>query len=60
MSLNIQEMAASAYNILTQIQNSAAEIIGLDALWCRATPEPNSEDVVLQEYTLTNIGLECP
>ena len=60
MTLNIQEMAASAYNILTQIQNSAAEIIGLDTLWCRATPEPNSEDVVLQEYTLTNIGVECP
>ena len=35
-------------------------MIGLDTLWCRATPEPNSEDVVLQEYTLTNIGVECP
>ena len=53
-------MAASAYNIINQLQNSATDVVGVDVLWCRATPEPNSEDIILQEYTLTNIGLECP
>jgi len=60
MALNIQEMAQSAYNVITQIQNAAVDMVGLETLWCRATPEPNSEDIILQEYTLTNVGVECP
>lgn len=60
MALNLQEMAASAYKIITMLNNEATQMVGLDALWCRATPEANSEDVVLQEYTLTNVGVECP
>lgn len=47
MALNINDMAASAYNIITQIQSATTETVGLDCLWCRATPEPNSEDVIL-------------
>jgi hypothetical protein len=58
--LNVQEMAKSAYSILMNLQDQAANVVGLDALWCRATPEINSEDIILQEYTLTNLGLECP
>lgn len=60
MALNVQELAANAYNIITNIQQSASELVGLDALWCRATPVVNSEDIILAEYTLTEIGLECP
>lgn len=59
-AINVQELAANAYNIITNIQQTAAELVGLDALWCRATPVINSEDIVLAEYTLTEIGLECP
>ena len=60
MALNLQEMAASAYSIIQNLQQQAMNTVGLDVLYCRATPEINSEDVILQEYTLTNIGLECP
>ncbi len=60
MALNLQEMAASAYSIIMNLQQQAMNTVGLDVLYCRATPEINSEDVILQEYTLTNIGLECP
>lgn len=60
MALNLQDMAASAYNIINMLNTQASNLVGLDALWCRATPEINSEDIILQEYTLTNIGVECP
>ena len=60
MALNLQDMAASAYNIINMLNTEASNLVGLDALWCRATPEINSEDIILQEYTLTNIGVECP
>lgn len=60
MALNIQEMAQNAYQIITTLQQSATEMVGLDALWCRTTPVLNSEDIILAEYTLTQIGLECP
>jgi hypothetical protein len=43
-----------------EIQNAAAEMVGTSTLWARATPVENSEDVVLQEYTLSHVGLECP
>lgn len=52
-ALNVQEMAQNAYNIITTIQQSASDMMGLDALWCRATPVINSEDIILAEYTLT-------
>lgn len=58
--LNIQEMAQNAYQIITSLQQSASDMVGLDALWCRTTPVLNSEDIILAEYTLTQIGLECP
>lgn len=53
-------MAASAYNILMSLQNTATELTGIECLWARATPHINSEDVILQEYTLSDVGLECP
>jgi hypothetical protein len=33
-------------------------MVGLDVLWCRALPYENSEDVIVQEYTLSNV--DCP
>ena len=59
-SIDLQEMAASALSIIQSLQNTATELTGLECLWARATPQINSEDVVLQEYTLSNVGLECP
>ena len=60
VGLDLNEIAASAYNAIMEIQNAATELIGLQCLWARATPVINSEDVILQEYTLTQVGLECP
>jgi hypothetical protein len=38
------------------LQQQATELVGLDALYFRATPQKNSEDaVVFQEYTLYNV-----
>ena len=59
-NIDINKIIASAYSTLMEIQSAATETVGTDCLWARATPVINSEDVVLQEYTLTNIGLECP
>ena len=59
-NIDLNKIIASAYSTLMEIQNAATETVGTECLWARATPVINSEDVVLQEYTLTNIGLECP
>lgn len=58
--IDINKIIASAYNTIMEIQNAATQTVGTNCLWARATPVINSEDIVLQEYTLTNIGLECP
>ena len=56
MGLNINDMAQSAYSIIQNLQQQATELVGLDALYFRATPQKNSEDaVVFQEYTLYNV-----
>ena len=59
-NIDINKIIASAYSTIMEIQSAATETVGTNCLWARATPVINSEDVVLQEYTLTNIGLECP
>lgn len=59
-NLDINEIIKSAYNTIMEIQQAATETVGTACLYARATPVINSEDVVLQEYTLTNVGLECP
>lgn len=56
--IDINAMAASIYQTIMSIQKSAEEVVGLDVLWCRAIPYANSEDVIVQEYTLSNV--ECP
>lgn len=58
--IDINKIIASAYSTLMEIQSAATETVGTECLWARATPVLNSEDVVLQEYTLSNVGLECP
>ena len=57
---NLNQIIATAYKTVMEIQNAAAEMVGTSTLWARATPVENSEDVVLQEYTLSHVGLECP
>ena len=36
--LNINDMAASAFNIIEQLSIVATEFVGLDSLYCRSTP----------------------
>ena len=36
--LNINDMAASAFNIIEQLTQVATNYVGLDSLYCRATP----------------------
>ena len=36
--LNINDMAASAFNIIEQLTQVATKFVGLDSLYCRATP----------------------
>ena len=56
MTLNINDMAQSAYSIIQNLQQQATQLVGLDALYFRATPQANSEDaVIFQEYTLYNV-----
>jgi hypothetical protein len=57
---NLNQIIATAYKTVMEIQDAAAEMVGTATLWARATPVENSEDVVLQEYTLSHVGLECP
>lgn len=56
--LDLNKMAASIYNTVLKMQESATQMVGIDALWCRAIPHQESADVVIQEYTLSNV--ECP
>lgn len=57
-AIDLNKMAASAYAQAQNVQTMAENLIGLETLWCRAVPHVNSEDIVIQEYTLSNV--ECP
>ena len=37
-ALNINDMVASAFNIIEQLSIAATNFVGLDSLYCRATP----------------------
>lgn len=56
--LNLYETAASIYQTILDLNKSATQMIGLDAIWCRLLPYDNGEDVIVQEYTLHQY--ECP
>lgn len=56
--MDLNEAALSLYNVITNLNNSVTATVGLDTLWARAVPYKNSEDVIIQEYTLLNV--ECP
>ena len=58
MALDLNQMAQSFYSMFQQLNQTAVEMVGLDVKWCRSVPYENSEDVILQEYTLLNV--ECP
>ena len=56
MTININDMAQSAYNIIMNLQQSAVETVGQETMYFRAVPQKNSEDaVIFQEYTLYNV-----
>lgn len=56
--IDLQKVAASLYDTVINMNSSATQMIGLDAIYCRLLPYENSEDVIIQEYTLHNY--ECP
>ena len=56
--INLQEMAANLYQTVLNMNKSATQLVGLDAIWCRLLPYDNGEDVIVQEYTLHQY--ECP
>lgn len=60
LGIDINEIIKSAYSTVLEIQDAATQTVGTNCLWARATPVINSEDIILQEYTLTQVGLECP
>ena len=60
LGMDINEIIKSAYSTVLETQQAATETVGIKCIWARATPVINSEDVILQEYTLTEVGLECP
>lgn len=57
-TIDMNQMASQVYSQAKNLQEMAEQMIGLETMWCRAVPHVNSEDVVIQEYTLSNV--ECP
>jgi len=58
--LDYNEIAASYAAMVKALNSTATELVGLDAIWFRALPYKNSEDVVFQEYTLTQVDCGTP
>lgn len=56
--MDLNAVAQSLYNVMKQLNNVATSVVGLDCLWMRCVPYENSEDVIIQEYTLLNV--DCP
>lgn len=57
---SIQEAAAQFANtLLSQFNSAAAETMGVDVMWFRATPDKRSQDVIFQSYTLYGVE-DCP
>ena len=56
--IDIQQMASNFYQTVLNLNQSATELIGLECIYCRLLPHQNSEDVIVQEYTLHNY--DCP
>lgn len=56
--INLQEIAQQSYEITTNINKIATELVGIDCIWSRLVPYENGEDVIVQEYTLHSY--ECP
>lgn len=56
--VDLQKIAASLYDTVVSMNQSATQMVGLDAIYCRLLPYDNGEDVIVQEYTLHQY--ECP
>ena len=60
LTSSLQEAAARYANtILASLNASAAEMLGVDVMWFRATPDKRSQDVIFQSYTLYGVE-DCP
>lgn len=58
MPIDLNQIAQSFYDTVLNLNQTAIETVGINVKWCRSIPYENSEDVILQEYTLLNV--ECP
>lgn len=58
--IDFNAMVQGFYNTVLNIQQTATNTVGLDTLWMRAVPEENSEDVIINEYTLTKVACPVP
>ena len=56
--IDLQQVAASLYDTIVSMNQTATTMVGLDSIYCRLLPYNNGEDVIVQEYTLHNY--ECP
>lgn len=56
--MDLNAVAQSLYDVMKKLNSTATTVVGLDCLWMRSVPYENSEDVIIQEYTLLNV--ECP
>jgi len=60
MASSLQESAARFANtMLANLNASAANTVGVDVMWFRATPDKRSQDVIFQSYTLYGVE-DCP
>ena len=60
MAISLQEAAAQYANTTIAGLNSAvANLVGVEVMWFRATPDKRSQDVIFQSYTLWGVE-DCP
>lgn len=56
--IDLNAITSQVYNLTMSLNGTISNLVGVDAMYCRLVPEKNSEDIIVQEYTL--FGYECP
>ena len=60
MPISLQEAAAQYANTtIANLNGAVADLIGVEVMWFRATPDKRSQDVIFQSYTLWGVE-DCP
>ena len=45
--IDVNAIATSVYKTVLTMNQSATQLVGLDAMWCRLLPYDNGEDVIV-------------